>query len=115
MSWRKIKQMMISDKMHVNLTIGIFITLLGSIIYGTYRFTTEFNYIKNDIHGNKELVIYTKDDLDQAVADIKVNRIAIQLQEVKQAEINTKLANIETRQIEQLQIIKEIYQASLSD
>lgn len=101
--------MALSNETHIKITIGAFISLFVFIIGSTWVVSEKFANIDNTMGKNTELIIYNQEELDEAVADVKINRIAIQLQEVKQAEINTKLANIENRQIEMIQILKENY------
>lgn len=103
----KIKSMMLSEEMHIKLTLGLLITMGLTLIGGAFGAAAIYTNMQRDIIENKEATIENKIDIDFNRALIADNKEEIQRQEVIQAQINTKLANIENRQLEIIGYLKE--------
>ena len=101
--------MALNEKTHAKLTLGTFISLIIFIIAGTWAVAVYMGNLKLNVTTNRQSIIILHEDYEYIRASVKENGKSIQFQEVKQAEINTKLANIENRQIEMIKILKELY------
>lgn len=102
----KIKSMMLSEEMHIKLTLGLLITLGVTLIGGSFAAAAIYTNMQRDIVDNHKATVNIQTDVDINRALIADNKEEIQRQEVIQAQINTKLANIENRQIEMLSIMQ---------
>jgi hypothetical protein len=97
----KLKRMALSNETHIKITLGSIISLFVFIVGVTWVAAVKFSDYENRINKNTELVIYHQSEIDG-------NTTTNHLQEVKQAEIMIQLANIKDRQIEMIQILKEM-------
>ena len=104
----KFKTMALSNETHVRITLGLLVTFIVFLISATWGLAIYVGKIESAIKDNAELIIYVKEDVIEVTESAEENKDSIQEQEIKLAEINAKLANIENRQIEMIQILREL-------
>ena len=99
--------MNITDSTHIKLTIGLFISLVCSLVVASWVVSREFSDIKYKIETNHLDVEEVSEMLAVHSGDIEEVETEVDNINIKQAEINTKLANIEAGILEIKSILKE--------
>lgn len=102
-----LRNMVLSDKTHAKLTLGTFISLIVVIVGGAWAGAIAYANVKHGILNNTELIIYNRDDIKDIEVENKDRDRTVQGMQINQAQIDTKLLNIEVGIAEIKSILKD--------
>ncbi len=100
------KQMALSENTRVGLTITTLILMIVFIIGGTWAVSVYMNDIKDDVKDNNNLIQSNEKEIIEIKSNDENQDEDIRNMQMTQVEIRTRLVNIESRQVEMLEILK---------